>query len=57
MQNGTENKLGLPLPKWAMVIMALLTFYMPLAYLIMSVWVIGSMFLGYSLDTPDWMQF
>ena len=56
MQNEIENKPGLPLPKWAMVIIALPTFYMPLAYSFMAVWVIGSMLFGYSSDVPDWMK-
>jgi len=56
MQEEIENKPGLPLPKWAMIVLAFPTFYMPLAYLIMAVWAIGSILFGYSFDVPDWMR-
>jgi hypothetical protein len=56
MQEEIENKPGLPLPKWAMIVLAFPTFYMPLAYLIMAVWAIGSILSGYSFDVPDWMM-
>jgi len=56
MQEKNTNQTRLPLPKWAMYTLALPTFYMPLAYLIMAIWVIGSMLFGYSPDIPMWMM-
>ncbi len=55
-QQQTNQKL--PLPNWCFVLLAVPTFYMPLVYLSMAVWVIGSMiFIGPSpsVRPPQWI--
>jgi len=46
----------LPLPKWCFVLLEVPTFYMPLVYVVLAGWVIGSLLMGPPLaDIPQWM--
>ena len=57
MQEKNKKQFKLPLPKWVMYILAVPTFYMPLAYLSMVIWATGMMlFWGPSVSLPDWMR-
>ncbi len=51
--DSSHNKL--PLPTLCFVALGLPTFYMPLAYFALAVWVIGGMLAGDLGDLPDWL--
>jgi hypothetical protein len=55
MQEKNTNQTRLPLPKWAMYTLAFPTFYMPLAYASLVVWIIEAMLLGHLVSPPYWM--
>ena len=56
--NEEHANLKLPLPKWCFVVLAVPTFYMPLAYMTMAVCVIGQLLLGLPGQSfPEWVAY
>jgi hypothetical protein len=56
LKGGVRGKYaGLPLPKWCFVLIAVPTFYMPLAYLTFFSWAVGEMFFGKLGRPPEWL--
>ena len=50
-----QKAIGLPLPRWCFIILAIPTFYMPLSYIVLFVWALAVMF-GDMFNPPGWIE-
>ena len=55
MPQGADSGRRLPLPRWLLVLLAPPTFFMPLAYAVLAVWVIGCMLIWGFGELPKWL--
>jgi len=51
-----EKQYKLPFSKWFFIFIGILTFYLPLVYLIMAIWALGGMIFNYNLEIPAWLM-
>jgi hypothetical protein len=46
----------LPLPRWIYILLAAPTFFSPLVYTVLCVWVFSKMLVGGSIELPEWFR-